>query len=272
MEKKGTPVLTSGINSKICPRSKRSQVTVFIIIGLVVIAVGVLVYFLFPGIKTSFGVEEETPYQFVEGCLDQDFLQETINDISLQGGSLNPEHYLVYNGDNLEYLCYTNEYLKPCVVQQPILIGHIESEIENAVRQDADVCLDLMKTHYEEQGYEVNLRKGGMEVELLPQRIVFRFNSTLVLSKDGDTQNYNLFRVVLNNNLYELAKIASSIVEWETRYGDAETTLYMSYYRDLKVEKKIQTEGSTAYILTDRPSGFKFQFASRSMPWPPGYG
>jgi len=54
-------------------------------------------------------------------------------------------------------------------------------------------------------------------------------------------------------------------------FGDAETTTYMNYYRDLKVEKKKKTDGTTVYIITDRNDGNKFQFASRSIAWPPGY-
>ena len=46
----------------------------------------------------------------------------------------------------------------------------------------------------------------------------------------------------------------------------------MNYYHDLNVEKKKQSDGSTIYILTDRNNENKFQFASRSVAWPPGYG
>jgi len=77
--------------------------------------------------------------------------------------------------------------------------------------------------------------------------------------------------VILNNNLYELVSIVNSILNWEARYGDSETTIYMNYYHDLKVEKKKQSDGSTIYILTDRNTLDKFQFASRSVAWPPGY-
>ena len=77
---------------------------------------------------------------------------------------------------------------------------------------------------------------------------------------------------MLDNNLYELASIAESIVEWEATYGDSETTTYMNYYHDLKVEKKKQTDGTTIYIVTNRDTRNKFQFASRSVAWPPGYG
>ena len=44
----------------------------------------------------------------------------------------------------------------------------------------------------------------------------------------------------------------------------------MNYYHDLKVEKNKQTDGSTIYILTERDTENKFQFASRSVAWPPG--
>jgi hypothetical protein len=46
----------------------------------------------------------------------------------------------------------------------------------------------------------------------------------------------------------------------------------MNYYHDLKVEKKKQLDGTNIYILTDRNNENKFQFASRSVAWPPGYG
>ena len=110
-----------------------------------------------------------------------------------------------------------------------------------------------------------------MDIELLPKRIVGIFNYSLILTK-GSTERYDSFSVVLNNNLYELVSIASSILNWEARYGKAESTIYMNYYHDLKVEPKLQSDGTTIYILTDRNNGNKFQFASRSVAWPPGYG
>jgi len=75
----------------------------------------------------------------------------------------------------------------------------------------------------------------------------------------------------VNNNIYELSAIAESILNSEADYGDVEVTVYMDYYTDLKVEKQKQSEGTTIYILTDRNTGDKFQFASRSIVWPPGY-
>ncbi|MEK6925782.1 MAG: hypothetical protein AABW50_00740 [Nanoarchaeota archaeon] len=249
-------------------RRKNAQVTIFVIIALVIIAAGILIYVFYPQI-TGFGTSE-SPQTFIQACLQEE-VQKSVDIISTSGGSISPEHYILYQGDRIEYLCYINEYYLPCVVQQPLLKNHIEKEIDEEIRQEVQDCFKQLQKDYESKGYNVKISGGAYETELLPKRIVVNFDRTLTLTKDS-SENYDGFRVILNNNLYELSAIANSIIEWETRYGDAETTLYMSYYPDLKVEKKQQIDGSTIYILTDRNNENKFQFASRSIAWPPGYG
>ena len=106
-------------------------------------------------------------------------------------------------------------------------------------------------------------------MELLPQRVFVSFEKDLTLTK-GDAERCDKIDVVIDNNLYELVSISNSILNMETKYGDSETTIYMNYYHNLKVEKKKQSDGTTIYILTHRDTGNKFQFASRSVAWPPG--
>lgn len=249
----------------------KGQTTIFIIVAIIIIALAILIYFLYPQISTGLGIEEETPERFIDKCINEDIVS-SIEILSSQGGSMAPEHYIVYNGENIEYLCYTNEYYKTCVVQQPMLKSHIEKEIKSSIQRKAGECFTKLKDSYEGKGYSVNLKRGDVSVELLPKRVVASFDNTLSLVKGEESETHDKFRVVINNNLYELISIANSIIEWEARYGDSETTLYMTYYKDLKVEKKKQIEGSTIYIITDRGTGNKFQFASRSVVWPPGYG
>lgn len=249
---------------------KKAQITIFIIIAIMIIIIAVLLFMFFPGAKNWFG-EEENPSAYIQNCIEKD-VKIAVDKLSPQGGSIEPKHYILYNDEKIEYLCYTQDYYKTCVMQQPMLKNHIESEIENEINAKSDECFDDMKTNFEKKGYNVNLVKGNMNVELLPKRISVNFNSSLTLLKGEESQKYQSFSVALNNNLYELVSIANSILNWEARYGDAETTIYMNYYHDLKVEKKLQGDGTTIYILTDRNNGNKFQFASRSVAWPPGYG
>ena len=248
--------------------NKRGQVTIFIIIAVIIVVLGILVFLFYPQIKTSLGIESKNPSQFIQECME-DKVKETVKTLSLHGGSIDPGHYILYDNTQIEYLCYTGEYYQTCIMQQPMLKQHIEEEIKNEISNEANNCFDSLKKSYEKKAYNVNLKKNSMNVELLPKRIIVNFNNTLTLTKDS-TERFDKFNVILNNNLYELVTITNSILNWEARYGDSETTIYMNYYHDLKVEKKKQSDGSTIYILTDRNTLDKFQFASRSVAWPPG--
>ncbi len=270
MKKRGTPALTSRINRNICPKSKRSQVTIFIILAIIIIVLGILVYLFYPKIKTLTGTEYKNPEAFIQLCLEDD-IRNIVENLSMQGGSLEPEHYILYKDNKVEYLCYTNEYYKTCAVQQPMLKQHIESEIENAIQEKVQSCFSELKETYEEKGYNVNMKTGEIMVELLPDRILTTANYRVTMTK-GESEQHDNFRISLNNNLYELVSIATNIISWEASYGDADTSTYMDYYHDLKVEKHKQNDGTKIYILTDRNSENKFLFASRSLVMPPGYG
>jgi len=249
---------------------KRGQVTIFIIIAIVIVVIGVLIYAFYPQIQSLIKPGSKNPAAFMQTCLE-DEIEDTVEILSLQGGSVDPEHYSLYQNEKIEYLCYINEYYLPCVVQQPMLKQHIESEIVNEISPVVDACFEDLKESYEDQGYNVNIETGDIITELLPENIVTTLTHKLTLIR-GDTERYETFRIVLNNNLYELIGNANSILSWETNYGDAAPSTYMDYYHDLKVEKKKQDDGTKIYVLTDRNTKNKFQFASRSIVWPPGYG
>jgi hypothetical protein len=249
--------------------NKKGQVTIFIIISILIIAAAVLVYMFYPKITTTFGTQENTPQSYIQTCIEKE-ISDTAKTLSLQGGSLDPQNYIMDNNTKIDFLCYTNDYYRQCLIQQPMLKQHIESEIKNKILTDANNCFSSLKTNYEKQGYTAELKSGTISVELLPKRIITTFNYSLTMTK-GDTQKYDSFVVILNNNLYELTSIANSIIQWESLYGDAEVTAYMTYYHDLKVEKKLVNNKGKIYTITDRNTGNKFQFASRSQIWPAGY-
>ncbi len=224
---------------------KKGQLTIFVIVALVIVGFAVLAYLFFPRILVGFGISSDNPNEFIQACMEKS-IGDAVEKISVQGGSLNPENYILYQDNKIQYICYTQEYYTQCAMQQPLLNKIIEN-----------------------QGYNVNLKRGGTVVEMLPKKISIAFNNELTLTKDS-SRRYEKINVFLNNNLYELTSIADSIANWEARYGNAETTLYMNYYHDLKVEKLLQGDGSKIYILTERNSGDKFQFATRSVVTPPG--
>ncbi len=250
-------------------KRNKGQVTIFIIIAIIIVGLAALFFFIIPESEITTVFDEKNPYAFIQTCLE-DKIKDTIEIISLQGGSLEPEHYIVHQDETVEYLCYTNEYYRNCVMQQPLLKQHIESEIKSGIEGVVIDCFNALEESYEEKNYNVDMGRGITNIELLPKRVVTSFDYVLTVSK-AQTDRYDSFSVVLNNNLYELVGITNSILELEALYGEAETTLYMNYYHDLKVEKLKKSDGSTVYILTDINNGKKFQFALRSGVLPPGY-
>jgi hypothetical protein len=264
MMMKNREVPQKSISSKM---KRRGQITMFVILAIVILAFAVAIFYFYPQIKSTLTGGTLSPSSYLQGCIEED-LNSVLETVSAQGGSSNPEHYLLYQNQKLEYLCYTNEYYKTCVMQQPLLKRHIEQEATKALSAKAEECLISLEQTYEKKGYEVDIKKGKISLELLPKRAILYFNSTLTLNKEN-SQRYTDLSVSVTNNLYELVSIANSILNFETTYGDSETTIYMNYYHDLKVEKIKQEEGSKAYILTDRNNGNKFQFATRSIAWPP---
>ncbi len=249
---------------------KRGQVTLFIILALIIVGVGVVIYLFYPQIQSLTGLQIQNPEAYIQACM-KSTIQDTIDNLSLQGGVINPDHYVLYDNSEVEYLCYTNKDLQPCVMQQPLLRASIESQIANAIKSKADSCFSDLEENYNKRGYTTTLLNGGINVSLLPERVKTDFNYNLTITK-GNAQRFTQFSVLTNSNLYELTGIAMNILYWEVSQGDVDTGMYMLYYHNILVEKNEQSDGTKVYIITDVNSKDKFQFATRSFAWPAGFG
>ena len=122
MNKEGAKNNINSINER--QKSKKGQVTIFIIIAIVIIGVAILFFFLIPETKVTPGFDEQNPSAFIQTCIE-DKISGAVETVSLQGGSIEPINSILYQNSKVEYLCYTTEYYVPCIVQQPLLQQHI---------------------------------------------------------------------------------------------------------------------------------------------------
>jgi hypothetical protein len=248
---------------------KKGQTTIFVILAIIVVVGAFLVYNFFPQIKSTFEGVDENPQSYIRTCLEDDFYEQ-VNLISLQGGNLWPTNYYIFNNSNINYLCYTSEYYKNCVVQVPFLKETMEEQLVKAMKEKISSCFNQLDEDYSEKGNKLNIQAGEAFVEFLPDHTKLTINNKVTVTKE-DTKTYEEFTILLNNNLYEVIGVARSIIEHESVIGQAETTDFMSLYRNLKVEKLKQTDGTKIYVITDKKTQDKFQLASRSQVFPPGY-
>ncbi len=282
MNKKGTRALTSLFNfenKKFCPKSKRSQLTIFIIIAIFIIA-AVVSFFLLREkvpIKIGGGAKAEAPQSFLEICLE-DKVKEGIKIISSQGGSIsNPLNKSFKFKDeekptDISYLCYTRNYYISCVNQEPMLIQHLEYEIKNYINNDVESCFNDLVKSLRKQNYVVESKYNGFEVRLEPKKVVVNISAELILTKTEETSKQEEFKVIFPSRLYEIAYVAQEITSQEARFCNFEYLGYMTLYPQLYIDKFTTSDAVIIYTIMHKDTKEKFRFAIRTCVMPPGFG
>ncbi len=248
--------------------NKRGQITIFIIVALLIVLTA-LVFLLAPRFGLIRG--DVDPNSYIEECT-QEYVDEAVYKLGQAGGSIEPVHYFTYNGNNLEYLCYTNKYYETCVMQQPMLKSHVEYEITQYTRPKIEECIDSLEKELQKRGKEVESKKPEIEVNVEPGNVEVSIVSEMTVKDNEKTQRFKQFKVKSKSSLYELVMLSNSILNWEARYGDSDPLTFMLYHPDFKIEKLKQSDGTKVYLLENRDSKQQFKFATRSLSWPAGYG
>ncbi|MEN9626134.1 MAG: hypothetical protein RL557_462 [archaeon] len=267
-EKRGNSRQYSVINLLRFPESKRSQVTIFIILGLLILIVVFLLFFRNTAIADLF--LGTSPVEQLEECM-QVSLEEGSDIVMMQGGVIEPELYYLYEGNKLEYLCYTDESFKTCVMQKPLLKHSVEEALAQYVQPHLAGCLDEIKTALERQGNDITFKEATVQVELAPHSVIGSAQVDITIIKNDNRETYKTIKTEMGSPLYEFVILASEIINSEAKFGDVDTTSLMYKNRNIKVEKIKEGDETKVYILTDRESNKKFMFAVKSIPIPPGW-
>ena len=247
---------------------KRGQLAIFVIIAIVIIAGILITVLMFPNVKERVTGEELSPISYLKDCVEP-AVKENVDKLARNAGYSDDEGSALYLGEKYKYLCYTSKYYETCKVQQPLIKQNFEDELKKIVEPKANECLTSLKRAYESRGYDVSSSGTESDVEILPGKIRVSFDTPLTISKET-TRNFNGFEVNIESEMYELIFIAHSIIDYESSLGDSETTVYLQYYPNLKIEKIRLSDGTNIYTLSNVVTREEFKFASRSLAWPPG--
>lgn len=242
--------------------------TIFIIVAIVIVA-AVLVVLLRPDIKEQIFGGEFNPGSYLKDCVEPK-TRDYVKLLADQGGYSNPEGFILFNNTKVKYLCYTNEYYKTCIVQQPMIKEHFEMELSKLLIPETKKCVDALKEEYERKGYSVSSGNIDASVSVVPDKILINVQTPITVTKES-SQTFKEFDLDIRSEMYDLLFIAHSIIDFEATYGDSETTLYLQYYPDLRIDKAKLSEGSKVYRVSNVVTKESFTFASRSISWPSGY-
>lgn len=242
--------------------NNKGQITLFIVIGILVVSV-ILVFFLW--VQPTY-ISEGTGVKGFEGCVE-DVLKNNIEELEGKAGFDEAKLTYSYMGEELTYLCYTNDFYKTCTVQVPFLKNVFDENLESLIRDDVEDCYDASLDSLRAQGYEVV--SGGLDYNVEIEPGVVRLDVDAPTSVGSS--KFAKFNVGTSSPVYDMVMIATSILQFEAKYGDADAASLTIYYPDYFIEKIKRGEGTTIYILEHKVSGDKFKFASRSLVWPAGY-
>jgi len=256
--------------------SRKSQTTIFIIVGIMLVSMIILILFFVkkevPGLGDG---KEINPNVFLETCIE-DKVKESVKIISSQGGYISNLLHKTFKFENEEdftnisYLCYTQNYYIPCVNQEPVLINHLKDEIKDYILEDVKNCFDDLASNLEKQKYVVDAIYRGFEIELMPKKISVKIDAELTLTKTGESSKKKDFEVIIPSKFYGIAIVVQEIISQEARFCSFEQLGFMLIYTDFNIDKFRTGDSTIIYTVQHKDSKEKFRFAIRGCVIPPG--
>jgi len=253
-------------------RTKSGQVTIFVIVGIVIVATVLLFLLLRGGSEdpVTGGTSEANTESFLETCL-KDVVREGTERIGAQGGYINPgasgAPFIAFKFQNetpedISYLCYTRNFYSKCVVQRTALLSHITEQLKEYIEDDVYDCFDQLTDSLEQEGYAIEVREGGFEVELIPEKILINFKKQLTLTKQDKVSRKTDIQAVIPSNFYGLGKVAQEIVRQESTFCSFNELGYMAPHPELWSIYPFTTgDATTIYIIKHQKTNEMFQFA-----------
>ncbi len=244
---------------------KRGQVTVFIIIGVVIVLAAGLFWYA----RSQYGVGVQ-PEVFLEGPLESinkeasDCITEVIKPIIVtlakQGGDLDPKEYKLYNSQKVKYLCLNIQGQNKCKNNLDPLTS-IEEQIQNKLQTGILSCIPkgLLES---KKGYTIKYSDPKVKVKLGEEDISVLVDFPLTISKGSLTQNLQrITKTIKGVPLGKLYEHVYNIVEGHASKGEF---FHLPYMLSHKGEVEIQVDKpfpDNIYILNLKGSDFKFYFA-----------
>ncbi len=248
-------------------RKNKGQTTIFVIIAIIIVGV-IVVLFVLRSRPTIIVSPDFDPSSYIEGCMKES-TEEAINILSEQGGDIISDGSVMYKDKNITYLCYNANFYKPCINQRPMLIEHIEKEINEYLEPRMRTCFSALRQELEERNYVVSLEGMNITTELQNRKVIVTINRGLSMTKE-ETRRFEKFKTQISHPLYDLAKIAMEISNQEAQYCNFDALSFMLIYSDYDIQKFRTGNSDTIYTLKDLQTNKEFRFAIRSCALPAG--
>ena len=255
---------------------KGGQITIFIIIGILLVSAIALVFVLYNGQLSSqiSNTQRQAPQEY-EDCIN-DYVAEASDLIFENGGFLEMQelNYLIVNSagyydqqevKEIPFLCYTPLDYARCIPQRPLFINHLEKEIKEFIMDEVDSCFETVNEDLEANSYEVSFeRTGEVEVEISDGVIKTRVSKVFTQKRSNQEQRFEEFTSRLSSSLYSMGRVAQEIVNQESLQCNSDYVDIMRANPTIKIKKFNADNDVSVYTIEDTIRKKEWKFAVRN--------
>lgn len=251
---------------------KKGQVTMFVIIGIVIVALIVLAISFRGKIYTPATTDNLNSIMNdidndIGDCLESS-LDEYVKKIGLQGGYLNPSSgsYRLWNDTTISYLCY-NQVGKRTCTNRMLTEQDMEEQLANVLKELFPMCFDLEDDIYgrgsaiktfnvvsEEPEFSVDITQSSVFTSL-------KFPLTLKAKNSDNVASKEEFSAKIDAPLGELYQVSQDILDAETMIGYFDVMTYILIKTGRYTIYPHKPYPDKIYQIKLREGNYFFQFA-----------
>ena len=261
-------------NSKdIMLKSTRSQITLFVIIGIILIVSIAVVFFVF---KDKFMPEKNIPQnvrQTMEKCI-KDSANDAVKEIISHGGysdnTIVSKQNILFEEKMIPVLCSTLGYNELCTNNEPMLIQNSEKEIKDIITPPIENCFSELERQLKKT-YSYNTEATSIDVEIVPSYINLIVKKKITIQKSNQTENFEDFSQKISSGLYDSLVLTNEIINKELECDCAKESCNADIIKlnrnnhNFEITKPVfSNNNEEVYIIKEISSGEKFQFAVRN--------
>ncbi len=254
---------------------KRGQVTLFVILGIVIVAIILLVVFLREPIAQAVASEAnlQTEMKGVTGSIEKCLKKSAdgpIKKIAWQGGYLGPTSgtYRLWNDTTVSYLCYNMKGKQTCI-NRLLTVKVVEKQLEKAIEEKLKTCVDIQPRGTFAK-YDVITKKDfNVTVQVLLDAVRVNLDYPVTLQSKKTRSNVlskQKFTSTLSYPLGDLLNVVYSIIDAETTNGYFDQLSYMLASQSKYTIYVNKPYPDKIYRLKLRENDFTFQFAVEGEP------
>jgi hypothetical protein len=255
-------------------RNKKSQVTVFIIVGIIVLLIFALAMYISKSNDKSVDNEIQTmktPLEFqpiknyVEQCIESR-TQDVIRVVALQGGyygiSNYPLEYVVPGLDVSIYLPYYLYDFENTVIDK----SRLEQELSYGIESSLESCMNFSMFHYD---ISVDTKALDVQTSLTTNNVIAKVFFTLNIQSEDAINTIDQFDVQVQTDLLNVYNVAKLITDEQYINGNeicitclSDIVNSIGYNLDM-----VEVEGDSYYVIiytiSDSNSDIVYNFAHR---------